>query len=106
MNSQPEEDLKQRLKQLEVEINFFDKNSQQVPKKPAQTINFSPERLIVWFNSLSKLKRLAVLGGGLLLGILLLQALFKLVVATFSLAVLGLLVYVGYKFFVSRNFPS
>jgi hypothetical protein len=111
MNSQPEEDLQRRLQQLEAKIN----SSSTPPKSAADKIpqlnissvwNFDWEKLRVWFNSLSKTKKLATLGGGLLLSYLLLQVVFKLVAAVISLAVIAVVVYVGYKFFVSINFQN
>lgn len=110
MNSRPEEDLQQRLKQLELEINSFNPSHKQAGNQTNQPISprwsIPMERVRTWFDGLSQVKKLAVLGVGLLLGGLLLQAVFKLITAAISLSVLALLVYIGYKFFVSRNFSN
>jgi hypothetical protein len=110
MNPQPEEDLQRRLQKLEAEINS---SSAEVspPEKKRQTSGFSFEslnsqltRLQSWFNSLTGTRKLVFLGVTVLLGMAMLQAVLKLVASAISLAVLAVLVYVGYKFFVSSSF--
>jgi hypothetical protein len=117
MNPQPEEDLQRRLQKLEAEMNSSSKEVSP-PEAPKSTIGFSFEkfsfeklnsqliRLQNWFNSLTGTKKLVFTGITVLLGIAMLQALLKLVTSAISLAVLALLVYVGYKFFVSSNFQQ
>ncbi|MDZ8049980.1 MAG: hypothetical protein RMX68_030720 [Aulosira sp. ZfuVER01] len=110
MNPQPEEDLQRRLQKLEAEINS---SSAEVspPEERRQIFGFSfgnlnsqLTRLQSWFNSLSGTRKLVVLGVTVVLGIAMLQAVLKLVASVISLAVLAVLVYVGYKFFVSNSF--
>jgi hypothetical protein len=108
MNPQPEEDLQRRLQKLEAEINSFSPNpqretQQQTSQSGFAKLNLYLERSKIWFQSLSGLKKLAVAGGGMLLGLLVLQTVFKLVASVISLAVLAVLVYLGYKFFVSNS---
>ncbi|BAY60305.1 hypothetical protein NIES22_03640 [Calothrix brevissima NIES-22] len=112
MNPQPEEDLQRRLQNLEAQINS---SSPQVspPETPKPSFEFSFAslnsqivRLQNWFNSLTDTKKLVALGVMALLGIAVVQALLKLVASVISLAVLAVLVYVGYKFFVSSNFQQ
>lgn len=108
MNPQPEEDLKRRLEKLEAEINTpFVVTRSQTRVKPSEFgfASLEPQlvRLVTWFNNLSVVKKLIVSGGALLLGFAILQAVLKLVAAAISLALLAILVYLGYKFLVSNN---
>ncbi|MEH1873943.1 hypothetical protein [Nostoc sp.] len=110
MNPQREEDLQRRLNKLEAEINSSPKVVPQ-PQEQKQTeasvfakFNLQLERFQIWFNSLSGTKKLVVSGVTVLVGLAMLQAVFKLVASVISLALLALLVYVGYKIFVSSSF--
>ncbi|BBD66419.1 hypothetical protein NIES4072_63120 [Nostoc commune NIES-4072] len=108
MNPQREEDLQRRLNKLEAEINS---SPEVVPQPQKQTeasiftkFNLQLERFQIWFNSLSGTKKLVVSGVTVLVGLAMLQAVFKLVASVISLALLAVLVYVGYKIFVSSSF--
>jgi len=112
MNPQPEEDLQRRLQNLEAEINSSSVGGS-VPEKQKQTSPFSFEnlnsqltRLQNWFNTLSGMKKIVFLAVTAVVGIAMLQAVLKLVASVISLAVLAVLVYVGYKFFVSSSFQQ
>ncbi len=111
MNPQPEEDLQQRLKDLEAEIN-----SQSSPRRMPQSqqvehssesglpnVKLQFERLKNWFNTLSGTGKLVAASVGVLLGFALVQAVFRFVASAISLALLAGLVYLGYKFLVSSN---
>ncbi|MEH2235366.1 hypothetical protein [Nostoc sp.] len=110
MNPQREEDLQRRLDKLEAEINSppgvvsQPHEQKQTPQSVFANLNLQLERFQIWFNSLSRAKKLVVLGVTVLLGLAMLQAVFKLVASVISLALLAALVYVGYKFFVSNSF--
>ncbi|QFS43488.1 hypothetical protein [Nostoc sphaeroides] len=110
MNPQREEDLQRRLNKLEAEINSSPEVVPQ-PQQQKQTetsvfakFNLQLERFQIWFNSLSGTKKLVVSGVTVLVGLAMLQAVFKLVASVISLALLAVLVYVGYKIFVSSSF--
>ncbi len=111
MNPQREEDLQRRLDKLEAEINSSPEVVPQSPEEQKQTpefsfanLNFQLERFRVWFGSLSTAKKLVFSGVAVLLGLAIVQTVFKLVASVISLALLAVLVYVGYKFFVSSGF--
>ncbi|MBN3899244.1 MAG: hypothetical protein V7L14_16570 [Nostoc sp.] len=110
MNPQPEEDLQRRLNKLEAEINSppgvvqQPQEQKQTPQSVFANLNLQLERFQIWFNSLSGAKKLVVLGVTVLVGLAMLQTVFKLVASVISLALLAVLVYVGYKFFVSSSF--
>ncbi|MBW4564861.1 MAG: hypothetical protein KME32_27815 [Mojavia pulchra JT2-VF2] len=110
MNPQPEEDLQRRLQKLEAEINSLSGEITQ-PEEKRQTsqsgfvsLNSQLTRLRTWFNGLSGTRKLVFLGVTVLLGFAILQAVLKLVASAISLALLAVLVYLGYKFFVSNSF--
>jgi hypothetical protein len=110
MNPQPEEDLQHRLEKLEAEINTSSEvvsqpqEQKQTPQSGFANLNLYLERFRSWFNSLSGTKKWLVSGVSVLIGFAMVQAVFKLVASVISLALLAVLVYVGYKFFVSNNF--
>ncbi|MHC5595884.1 MAG: hypothetical protein ACYTXC_07990 [Nostoc sp.] len=108
MNHQPEEDLQRRLDQLEAEMNstpgVVPQPQKQTPQSIFANLNLQLERFGVWFNSLSGTKKLVVSGVTVVVGLAMLQTVFKLVASVITLALLAALVYVGYKFFVSGSF--
>jgi len=108
MNPQPEEDLQRRLNKLEAEINsppgVVPQPQEQTPQSIFASFNLQLERFQIWFNTLSGTKKLVVSGVTVLIGLAMLQAVFKLVASVITLALLAVLVYVGYKFFVSGSF--
>jgi uncharacterized membrane protein len=112
MNPQREEDLQHRLQKLEAEINSpsGEVGQPQQPKQTSQSsfLNFNAHlaKLRLWFNGLSKTSKLIVSGVSVLLGFALVQAALKLVASAITLALLAVLVYLGYKFFVSGSFQN
>lgn len=112
MNPQRDEDLQRRLDKLEAEIKSGTAEVEQ-PKQPKQTVPFNwlnlnaqITKLRLWFDGLSGTSKLIFGGVAVLLGLAIAQTLLKLVASAISLAVLAVLVYVGYKFFVSGNFQN
>ncbi|MBE9004459.1 hypothetical protein IQ259_05290 [Fortiea sp. LEGE XX443] len=112
MNPQPEDDLQQRLRKLEAEINSGSVEAEKTKEARQQSqfnlLNFKLHftRSQLWFKSLSGTGKLVVVGVMVLLGLAVLQAVLKLVTSAISLAVLAGLVYLGYKFFVSGSFSN
>ena len=109
MNPQREEDLQRRLQKLEAEIDsspliFTQKEEKtQTSQSNFPSLNFYLERFALLFKGLSKTGKLVVSGVALLFGFAILQAVLKLVASVISLALLAVLVYLGYKFFVSNS---
>lgn len=109
MNPQPEEDWQRRLQQIEAEINStsvdFEEPREKNQKSPSTSLNVKPRlgQLQLWFKNLNTPAKLIVVGVGLVLGFAMLQAVAKLVASLISVALLALLVYLGYKFFVSGS---
>lgn len=105
----PEEDLKSCLQKVEAEINtdlVIVPQSQKVVKSSQSgflSLYYNFVQFVTFFNNLSGVQKLIVSSVGFLLGLAILQAVLKLVAAVISLALLAILVYVGYKFLVSNN---
>ncbi len=111
MNSQPERDLEQRLEELEREANSVPVEvTKPQPASPqliqdtklAATETSPLGQFFNWFSHLSSAGKLIVLSVGAVFGIAILRAVLNLVAAVISLGVLALVLYVGYRFFVSR----
>jgi hypothetical protein len=109
MNHQPEQDLQRRLENLEAEINSTSVDIGQPAKNtetsPPAFVNWKSRlaKLQLWFKNLNGITKVIVGGVSVLLGLAILQALLRLVASVISVALLGFLVYLGYKFFVSGN---
>ncbi|MUG96779.1 hypothetical protein F7734_32340 [Scytonema sp. UIC 10036] len=109
MNRQPNDDLQRRLDKLEAEINSpsgVTPQSQEAnspTNKALRFLSYHTQRVLAWYKTQTGITKIVVLGVGFLLAFSVLQAIFKLVTAVISLAVLSILVYVGYKFFISSN---
>jgi hypothetical protein len=112
MNPQPDRDLEQRLAELERETNpapvEMTKPQPASPQLIQETKIAATEpsplgQFFNWFNNLSSVGKLIVVSVGAVFGIAILRAVLNLVAAVISLGVLALVLYVGYRFFVSRN---
>ncbi|MDJ0675120.1 MAG: hypothetical protein QNJ36_07050 [Calothrix sp. MO_167.B42] len=109
MNNESERELRQRLQNLEAEINSSSVPEYQVHKIPNTdrskftSTNVHVGRIVQWFKGLSKPVQVIVCGVGFLASLTILQAVFKLVTAAISLAILAVLLYLGYKFVISKS---
>ena len=111
MNPQPEQDLQLRLQKLDAEINQTSPplaiSQPQEPLQPqtdgSQTVQSNLYRFINWFNALSGFGKLVVIGVAALVGLAILRAVLKLVAAVISLAILGVVLYFVYQFFLARS---
>lgn len=110
MNSQPEQELEQRLQQLEAEITSTP--SPPVVAQPQQLESPSVQssvvpkvlyRFVNWFSGLSNVGKLIVVAVGFVVGLAILRAVLKLVAAAISLAVLAVLLYFVYQFLLART---
>ncbi len=111
MNPQPDQDLERRFQELEAEVNYPPQPQPpevfqpQTPIQP-QLNNFPSVQInsfVNWFNGLSGLGKLIVVGVGAIVSLAILRVVLKLVSAVISLAVLAVLLYFGYQFFVARS---
>jgi len=111
MNPQPDQELERRLQKLEADISSPPPSLSAIPQSKktlpqtnnSQSVQPSLNRLINWFNGLSSFVKLIVIGVAALVGFAILRAVLKLVAAVITLALLGVLLYLAYKFFLGRS---
>lgn len=95
MTNNKDEDLKNRVENLESEIK---ENSQNLSARlnSSQQIN----QFKNWFNNLATMGKIVIIGGGLILAGFMIKIVFQLLSLLVSLAVLGVIAYVVYLFFI------
>lgn len=112
MNPQPDQDLERRLQKLDAELNQTSASPAAVPQsqknQQLQTDNSQPiqttlNRFINWFKGMSGFGKLIVIGIAAVVGFAILRAVLQLVASLISLALLGVVVYFVYQFFVARS---
>jgi hypothetical protein len=111
--SSSERDLKSKLEEMEAEINQKKTaNSSEFNQKsafPQFEINPSPQvqswinSSRAWFNSLPKVGKAAVAIGTVWLGFSILGAILHVVSSIISVAIVGLIVYIGYRWFKNSS---
>ena len=99
----------QRLKELEVEVNqttpatevkFTVPEPLQAMTDPARYQNLI-DRLLPWFNNLSQPGKVAVAVVGAVVAFVVLRSVLQLVAAVASLAILGMILYLAYRFLIA-----
>lgn len=106
MSSQPQEEWKRRIQELKSEINSFYSDlpqGTQLRQNIINQVNSYWNQYQTWFQSLSSMKKVAVAAITIILCFLTLQTVFRLLISIISLVVLGVLVYLGYRFLLNKN---
>lgn len=112
MNSSDKQNWQRRLEELEVEVNRSAASNQQ---KQTETLN--PEVEIAntpsafrwlnsardWFNGLAPIGQVAVGIAGIMVGFSLLSGLIKVVSSLISIAIVGGVLYLGYKYIFAQS---
>lgn len=104
MNYQDDPKVKQRLEDLESEFNqtsFL--NSQSNFSQKLKTLY---NQFLTWFKDLPKVGQIIVGVVGLAAGLTLLRTVVELISLAITLAVVGVIVYIGYQFFKSSKFSK
>jgi hypothetical protein len=106
-------DWEKKLQELEVEMNQKSTSSPKIETPFVQPLTSSESRAELfnsllsqvknWYEGLNNTGRIAVTVVGLIIGFVLLNSVLKLVTALISLAVLAVVLYLGYKFFISSQ---
>ncbi|MGB5963614.1 MAG: hypothetical protein WBG73_23460 [Coleofasciculaceae cyanobacterium] len=113
MNPQENQDPQRRLQELEKEINQenlkavgtrIGQQLQQNLDSPQLSSTFN--QVANWFKSLPSVAKVAVAIVAALMGISLLSSIMKLVAAVISLAILGVILYLGYKYLILPQSPK
>lgn len=118
MNPQENREVERRLKELEIELNQ-NSSSRPIKVEPGQPLQADPNdseitsqitktvfKVTNWFKGLSDIGKIVVVVVAILVGFSLLRTVFQLVTALISLAFLGVLLYLAYKFFVAPRSPN
>jgi hypothetical protein len=108
----PERDLQSKLDEMEADLNQqADDNFSDNPKSVLPKIEINPtpqvqewvERSKDLFNNLPQFGKVAVAVGGVWLGFSIVGAVLHVVSSIFSLAAIGLVLYVGYRLFTNNS---
>lgn len=105
MNSPDPSKLEEQLNQLEAEINIHPVVKYQPEEKPSSPLPLPFAKLIDWYQDLSGSGKIIAVVVSAIVGFMALGLFLRLVATLLSLAVLGTLLYIGYKFF-SKSQPS
>jgi hypothetical protein len=92
MNSKNQEDLKNKIDEYEVEVQY----------SPSKVLN----QIGLWYNALPSPVKLVVLVFGVVLGFSLLASVFRLLTALITLGSLGIILYLVYKFWIAPRSPK
>lgn len=115
MNPQEKRDYDRKLQELEQEL---DRNQRQPvgetqpgqpiqrPANPPQADGLPLQQIFNWFNRLPDAGKVAVALVAALVAFSVLKSVFQLVTSIISLAVLGVILYLVYRFFVARQSPK
>jgi hypothetical protein len=104
MNPQEQRRLERQLENLEAELN--QQKPQQSNSDTSRSIQSLYSQFIIWYKGLPPVGQVAVIVGGVLIGLSLVSTVVKLISLAFNLAVLGVIVYVAYKFFLAPQAPN
>ncbi|MDJ0690844.1 MAG: hypothetical protein QNJ41_20335 [Xenococcaceae cyanobacterium MO_188.B32] len=112
MNSSDNQDWQRKLEELEKEVNQNDSSTVQTetetvyPKVEIDNMNSSSGWLNSardWFNSLAPIGQVAVGVIAIMLGFSVLNIFLKVISSLISVAILGGLVYLGYKYIFAES---
>jgi hypothetical protein len=108
----PERDLQSKLDEMEADLNQQDDSNVADPREsvlPKIEINPTPQ-VQGWidkskdlFNNLPQFGKVAVAIGGVWLGFSIVGAILHVVSSIFSLAAIGVVLYVGYRLFTNNS---
>ena len=104
MEQQENKNWKQKLEDLEAEIN--QPNGEPIPQISTDFQARIQQVLTSgrgWFNTLPNTGKVAVAIGGVLIGIVVLNSVLKLVTSLLVIGVLGTILFLLYKFFISSS---
>ncbi|NEP12350.1 MAG: hypothetical protein F6K14_19510 [Symploca sp. SIO2C1] len=109
MNTQKHQDYELRLEELEQQGNKdqpMQSGKTQAEQRFRQYVNGLPVESVLtqianWFNSLTSAGKIAVVIIGGILGLSLLRTTLQLVASLFSLTILGVVLYLMYKFLIN-----
>ena len=109
MNSPENPNLEQRFQELEREVNQTSSSSgsssaeveSPLPRHDSFSLEKTLERLQTWFQALPPVAKVAVAVVGTIAGFSLLNTVLKVVTSLLSIVVMGVVLYLLYKFFLA-----
>jgi hypothetical protein len=108
MASPDPQDWQQRLRDLEINIGSNPKNSEPLNEidvdavgSGLDAIKQSYQQFITWFNNIPASGKLLAIAAGGLLSLTLIKTVFQLVTSLITLSILGTILYLVYRFWVS-----
>ncbi len=107
MNSPEPQDWQRRFQDLKMKIDrtsvdsAFDKLEIEPQSFGAETFGRSYQQAIAWFNSIPSSAKLVAIAGGGLLGLTLIKTVFQLITSLLTLSVLGIILYLVYRFWIA-----
>lgn len=114
MNPQENQDYERRLQELEAELNkdkppssvempFWQPLERYINRSQIESLR---NRVVNWFNLLPKPGQVVVVAIAAIVGVSLFLSVLQLVASLISLAILGVILYLVYKFFVTPPSPK
>ncbi|MGB3536266.1 MAG: hypothetical protein WBA13_22460 [Microcoleaceae cyanobacterium] len=102
MSYQNDKDVKRKLEDLEAE--FHETQPLINSDKFSEPIKKGYQQFLVWFKDLPKIGQIVVAVLAVAAGLMLLQTVVRLISLAITLAVVGIIVYIGYQLFKSSKF--
>ena len=102
MNSHNDPNFKQKLEDLESEIPYTPQPMQGQINLP-QTLKTFYNQFLIWFKDLPQVGQIIVAVAGLATGFAVLKLAVELISMVVSLAVVAVVIYIGYQFFKSSQ---
>jgi hypothetical protein len=108
MTSPEPQDWQRRFQDLKMKIDdrtsvdsSFDRLEIDPQSFGAETFGRSYQQSIAWFNSIPSSAKLVAIAGGGLLGLTLIKTVFQLITSLLTLSVLGIILYLVYRFWIA-----
>lgn len=102
MNSHNDPNFKQKLEDLESEIPYTPQPMREQINLP-QTVKTFYNQFLIWFKDLPQAGQIVVAVAGLATGFAVLKLAVELISMAISLAVVAVVIYIGYQFFKSSQ---
>ncbi len=96
------QDLKMKIDdRTSVDSSAFDRLEVEPPSFGTETFINSYQQAIAWFNSIPSSAKLVAIAGGGILGLTLIKTVFQLITSLLTLSVLGIILYLVYRFWIA-----
>jgi hypothetical protein len=107
MTEQQRPDWQRRFQDMKVGFNKSTPESQPLkeidvnfPSIEIDSINYSYQQFVSWFNGIPASGKLLAIAGGGLLSLTLIKTIFQLITSLITLSVFGIILYLVYRFWI------